>query len=148
TPTREGTFSTIRRSRAASWAAEARGGSPGAAGGRETRRGNGLNDLVFFIDNALIAGLIIGAIYALGAIGVTLVFGILRFAHFAHGDMMTMGAFISLIIAFLLKASRFHSPLALVFIGMFPAMVLTAAIAIGLDKFFYKPLREAGARPV
>ena len=107
-----------------------------------------MNDLVFFIDNALIAGLIIGAIYALGAIGVTLVFGILRFAHFAHGDMMTMGAFISLIVAWLLQASGFHSPLALVFIGMFPAMVLTALIAIGLDKLFYKPLRDAGARPV
>ncbi len=107
-----------------------------------------MNDLVFFIDNALISGLIIGAIYALGAIGVTLVFGILRFAHFAHGDMMTMGAFISLIIASLLQASGFHSALALVFIGMFPAMVLTALVAIGFDKLFYKPLREAGARPV
>jgi branched-chain amino acid transport system permease protein len=107
-----------------------------------------LNELVFFIDNGLVAGLIIGAIYALGAIGVTLIFGILRFAHFAHGDMMTMGAFISLIIAFLLQAAGFHSPLALVFLGMFPAMVITAAIAIGFDKIFYKPLREAGARPI
>ena len=107
-----------------------------------------MNELVFFIDNALISGLIIGAIYALGAIGVTLVFGILRFAHFAHGDVMTMGAFISLIIAWLLQASGFHSPLALAFIGLFPAMVLTALAAIGLDKLFYKPLRDAGARPV
>jgi branched-chain amino acid transport system permease protein len=107
-----------------------------------------LNELVFFVDNGLIAGLIIGAIYALGAIGVTLIFGILRFAHFAHGDMMTMGAFISLIIAFLLKAAGIHSIFALVFIGMFPAMIITAAIAIGFDKVFYKPLREAGARPI
>jgi len=107
-----------------------------------------LNELVFFIDNAIVAGLIIGAIYALGAIGVTLIFGILRFAHFAHGDMMTLGAFIALIFAFLLKAAGMPIGPAYVFLGMFPAMAVTALIAIGLDKVFYKPLREAGARPV
>ena len=49
--------------------------------------------LVFFINKVLIAVTVLGSIYALGAIGVTLIFGILRFAHFAHGDMMTLGAF-------------------------------------------------------
>ncbi|MGN6549951.1 MAG: branched-chain amino acid ABC transporter permease [Pararhizobium sp.] len=107
-----------------------------------------MNALVFFIDKGLVAGLIIGAIYALGAIGVTLVFGILRFAHFAHGDMMTLGALIALVLAVLMQAAGFHSPLALVFVAMFPAMILTALIAIGFDKLFYKPLREAGAQPV
>ena len=47
--------------------------------------------LVFFINKVVISGTVIGSIYALGAVGVTLVFGILRFAHFAHGDMMTLG---------------------------------------------------------
>ncbi|TPW26613.1 branched-chain amino acid ABC transporter permease [Pararhizobium mangrovi] len=107
-----------------------------------------MNALVFFFDNAILSGLIIGAIYALGAIGVTLIFGILRFAHFAHGDMMTMGAFLSLIFAVLLQSMGIHSPIALAFFGMFPAMAATALIAILFDKLFYKPLRDAGARPV
>jgi branched-chain amino acid transport system permease protein len=52
-----------------------------------------MDELIFFINKVLISGTVIGSIYALGAVGVTLVFGILRFAHFAHGDMMTLGAF-------------------------------------------------------
>ncbi|HTN96144.1 MAG TPA: branched-chain amino acid ABC transporter permease, partial [Nordella sp.] len=42
-----------------------------------------------FINFYLIPGLALGSIYALGAIGISMIFGILRFAHFAHGDVMT-----------------------------------------------------------
>ena len=48
-----------------------------------------INEFVFFINKGLIAGLIIGSVYALGAVGVTLISGILRFSHFAawrHDD--------------------------------------------------------------
>ncbi len=54
-----------------------------------------MNELIFFFNKVIISGMVLGSIYALGAIGITLIFGILRFAHFAHGDMMTMGAFIT-----------------------------------------------------
>ena len=64
-----------------------------------------MNELIFFINKVLIAGVVLGSIYALGAIGVTLIFGILRFAHFAHGDMMTMGAFIAFLLAALLPGA-------------------------------------------
>ena len=57
-----------------------------------------MNELIFFFNNVLIAGVVLGSIYALGAIGITLIFGILRFAHFAHGDMMTLGGFIALLL--------------------------------------------------
>ena len=49
-----------------------------------------------FINFHLVPGIVLGSVYAVGAIGITLVFGILRFAHFAHGDMATLGAFIAL----------------------------------------------------
>ena len=49
-----------------------------------------------FINFYFIPGLVLGAIYTLGAIGVSLLFGILRFAHFAHGDLMTLGAYLAL----------------------------------------------------
>ena len=55
-----------------------------------------MNELIFFVNKVLISGAAIGSVYAMGAIGVTLIFGILRFAHFAHGDMMTLGAFLRL----------------------------------------------------
>ena len=44
----------------------------------------------------LIYGVVLGGIITLGAIGVSLVFSILRFAHFAHGDLMTLGAYFAL----------------------------------------------------
>lgn len=57
-----------------------------------------MNELVFFINNVVIAGSVSGSIYAMGAVGVTLIFSIMRFAHFAHGDMMTFGAFMVLLL--------------------------------------------------
>ncbi|MBW8639972.1 branched-chain amino acid ABC transporter permease [Hoeflea sp. WL0058] len=107
-----------------------------------------MNDLVFFINKGLLSGMIIGSIYAMGAIGVTMIFGILRFAHFAHGDMMTLGAFVTLIIAALLASAGVVLPCPIAFAAIIPAMAVTAVLAIGLDRIFYKPLRNAGARPV
>src|SRR3546814_2218519 len=53
-------------------------------------------DLLSFINFYLVPGIVLGAIYALGAIGITLVFSVLRFAHLAHGDLATLGAFLVL----------------------------------------------------
>ena len=86
-----------------------------------------------FVNFYLIPGLILGSIYALGAIGVSLLFGILRFAHFAHGDLMTLGASLALTLVLALGWPAMAAlPL---------AMVATAAIAIGIDRAFYKPFR-------
>jgi branched-chain amino acid transport system permease protein len=107
-----------------------------------------LAEFVFFLNKAVLSGLIIGSIYALGAIGLTLIFGILRFAHIAHGDVMTVGAFFTLALAGILSAMGFSSPIPLVLITLIPAMALTAAFSIGLDRIFYKPLRDRGSQPI
>lgn len=92
--------------------------------------------MLAFINFYLIPGLILGSIYALGAIGVSMIFGILRFAHFAHGDMMTVGAYCALTLVVLLGISPW---LALPF-----AIAATAIVGLSIDKVFYRPLR---ARP-
>lgn len=107
-----------------------------------------MNELIFFINFVLISGAVIGSIYAIGAIGVTLIFGILRFAHFAHADMMTMGTFLVLILTALFPAVGPAIGLPTAFVMMPVAMAATAVIAIGLDKAFYKPLRENNVKPV
>lgn len=107
-----------------------------------------MDELIFFINRVLISGTVLGSIYALGAIGVTLVFGILRFAHFAHGDMMTMGAFVAFVLASTFAAMGIVAPLPMAFVVMPLAMVVTAIIALGIDKGFYAPLRARGAKPV
>ena len=107
-----------------------------------------MDQLIFFINKVLVSGTVLGSIYALGAIGVTLIFGILRFAHFAHGDMMTMGGFIAFMLAALCAAAGISGPVPTGFIVLPVAMALTAIIALGLDKAFYAPLRKRGAKPV
>jgi branched-chain amino acid transport system permease protein len=87
-----------------------------------------------FVGFYLIPGLVTGSIYALGAIGVSLLFGILRFAHFAHGDVMTLGAYLALSVVWWLGWPALAAiPLAAVAAGL---------IAVGLDRAFYKPFRR------
>lgn len=87
-----------------------------------------------FINFYLIPGITLGSIYALGAVGVSMIFGILRFAHFAHGDLMTVGAYLALGLVWVLDVSALAA--------MPIAMAGTALVALLLDKLFYKPLRE------
>jgi len=107
-----------------------------------------VNELVFFINNVIISGSVTGSIYAIGAVGVTLIFSIMRFAHFAHADMMTFGAFMVLLLtaAFPAAGASFGVPTALVMLPL--AMVITAVLAVGIDKVFYKPLRAHGVKPI
>lgn len=107
-----------------------------------------MNELIFFINKVLISGAAIGSVYAMGAIGVTLVFSILRFAHFAHGDMMTMGAFFAFALTSLFPQAGQLFGLPTGFVMLPFAMLLTAIVAVFLDKTFYKPLREHNISPV
>jgi branched-chain amino acid transport system permease protein len=107
-----------------------------------------MSELVFFFNHAVMGGLVISSIYAMGAIGVTLVFGILRFAHFAHAEMMTAGALFALVLAIAAPGVDYATGLPAAFVLLPVAMAMTALMAIGLDRAFYRPLREAQVRPV
>jgi len=107
-----------------------------------------MTELIFFINQVVIAGVVLGSIYALGGIGITLIFGILRFAHFAHGDMMTMGAFVAFLLALAAAALGIVTPVPTGFLVLPIAMVIAAGLALGIDKAFYAPLRARGAKPV
>jgi branched-subunit amino acid ABC-type transport system permease component len=87
-----------------------------------------------FVNFYLIPGLVLGSIYALGAIGVSMLFGILRFAHFAHGDLMTLGGYFALTLVLRLG----WSPLA----ALPLAALLAALVAIAIDRLFYRPFRS------
>ena len=87
-----------------------------------------------FVNFYLFPALTIGSIYALGAVGISMIFGILRFAHFAHGDLMTLGAYGSMAASALMPVN----PLLLIPFGM----ALTIFSALFVDRFFYRPLRD------
>ena len=88
-----------------------------------------------FINFYLIPGLVLGSIYALGAIGITMTFGILRFANFAHGETMTLGVYFTWS---LVQFTDIH-PLLLLPVSM----VLTVGCVLLIDRGFYKPLRNS-----
>ncbi len=88
-----------------------------------------------FINFYLIPGLVLGSIYALGAVGITLTFGILRFANFAHGEIMTLGVYFTWT---LMQITPLHPLMVLPF-----SMVLTVLATLGIDRIFYKPFRAA-----
>lgn len=86
----------------------------------------------------IVYGLISGSILALGAIGLTLLYGILNFANFAHGDLMALGAYLALF---------FKVGLALpMWLAFLLAMLCTGVLGVCLDRVWFRPLRQRGAR--
>ena len=91
----------------------------------------------------LINGLAQGSIYALIALGYTMVFGVLRFINFAHGDVYMLGAFAGLYTAPKLLAAFGGGPS---FAGatavLLAAMLICALIGIIIERLCYRPLRD------
>lgn len=89
-----------------------------------------------------INGLALGSIYALIALGYTMVFGVLQLINFAHGDIFMMGSFVGLyFIRFVIpnaEPSIFTAIMVLL-----AAMVGSAIIGVIIEKFAYRPLRKA-----
>ncbi len=84
-----------------------------------------------------LVGLSTGSVYALGAIGLTLVYGILKLVNFAHGDFLTFGAYT----AFLVNVT-WGLPLVL---GIAFAMVATAALGVLFERAMWAPMRARRA---
>lgn len=101
-------------------------------------------------------GIVHGSIIALGAIGLTLIYGILGFANFAHGDLMTAGAYLALFLVTGLFSwigipDTTFGPLSfgLRMALAFPiSMITVSAIAIFLDRVIYRKLRRKGSSAV
>ena len=94
-----------------------------------------LNALVLISNYVLIPAISYGSQLALGAVGVTLVFGILRFANFAHGEMMAFGCMATIFITWWFQSMGISS-------GVFPtallalpfAILITALLAVAIDR--------------
>ena len=100
--------------------------------------------VVFF--QQLINGLSLGGIYALIALGYTMVYGIIELINFAHGDVYTLGTFFSLAILGLLGvASAVHGPAlyGIVLLTMLSAMLLCGLTGVLIERLAYRRLRNA-----
>ncbi len=95
----------------------------------------------YFIE-LLFSGLSRGAIYALIALGYTMVYGIIGLINFAHGEIYMIGAFTSFIIATILTILGFPG-LAIILLAGLAAVIWSASYGYTIEKVAYKPLRHA-----
>ena len=83
----------------------------------------------------ILNGIIAGSIYALFAVGLTMVYGVFRFINFAHGELIALGAYLTL----LFTQTLFSLP---IYYAVLPALVLTIAIGLAQERYVYRPLRH------
>ncbi len=91
-------------------------------------------DILTFMQQ-MVNGFSLGSMYALIAIGYTMVYGVLRLINFAHGDIMMVGAFLGYTFM-----AVFDLPFS---VTVFLAVTISALFGMFMDKIAYKPLREA-----
>ncbi|NUQ00892.1 MAG: branched-chain amino acid ABC transporter permease, partial [Armatimonadetes bacterium] len=87
----------------------------------------------------LLNGLFLGSIYALIALGYTMVYGVLKLINFAHGEVFMVGAYLAFFILTVLQ----NSPTLAIIAALLLAMVLCALLGLTIERTAYKPLRRA-----
>lgn len=100
-----------------------------------------LSDPVYFLE-LFLGGLTRGSIYALIALGYTMVYGIIQLINFAHGEIYMIGAMTALIVASVLGLWGWNSAVILILAFVF-AIVYSCAYGFTVEKIAYKPLRTA-----
>jgi len=108
-----------------------------------------LNALTLFANFVLIPGVAYGSQLALGALGITLLYGILRFGNFAHGDTMAFGTMTVILVTWYFQSIGISfGPLPTALLALPFGIALTALFLILSDKLVYKHYREVKAPPI
>lgn len=90
----------------------------------------------------IVNGLVVGSVYALVALGYTMVYGILQLINFAHGEIVMIGALVALFVTNALVAAGLSPAFALI-IAILAAMVVCAIVGVSVERIAYRPLRNA-----
>ena len=108
-----------------------------------------LNALVLLSNFVLIPAISYGSQLALGALGVTLIYGILRFSNFAHGDTMAFGAMFTILFTWLLQSWGISiAPLPTALLAMPFGIIVCIGLVLGTDRAVYQFYRQQKAAPV
>ncbi len=108
-----------------------------------------LNALVALLNFVVIPATAYGSQLALGALGVTLIYGILRFSNFAHGDTMAFGAMITILVTWGMQGAGISfGPLPTALLALPFGILGCIALLLLSDRFVYKFYREQKAKPV
>ena len=108
-----------------------------------------LNALAAFLNFVFVPAVAYGAQLALGALGVTLIYGILRFSNFAHGDTMAFGTAITILVTWGLQGAGIGlGPLPTALLALPVGIAMTAALVLATDRAVYRFYRRRKASPV
>src|SRR5258708_9820870 len=101
-----------------------------------------MQQLLAQVPQQIINGLTLGSVYALIALGYSMVYGILQLLNFAHGDVYMVGAFIGFgVLSALVPQSTPLLPAALIILSMLAAaMIGCGFLGVALERFAYRPL--------
>ena len=108
-----------------------------------------LNALVAFLNFIVVPGLAYGSQLALGALGITLIFSVLRFSNFAHGDTMAFGtAFVILFTWWFQSMGITAGPLPTALLALPLGILVTIAMVLATDRVVYRFYRKQRAKPI
>lgn len=108
-----------------------------------------LNAFVALANFVLVPATAYGAQLALGALGVTLIYGILRFSNFAHGDTMAFGAMVTILVTWALQETGVSlGPLPTALLALPVGIAATGVLLIGTDRVIYRFYRTQKAKPI
>jgi branched-chain amino acid transport system permease protein len=108
-----------------------------------------LNAIVALTNFVLIPAIAYGSLLALGALGVTLIYGILRFSNFAHGDTMAFGAMVTILVTWWFQSMGWHlGPLPTALIALPFGILATSAMVLATDRVVYRFYRRVKAKPI
>ena len=107
------------------------------------------NAFVVLLNFLIIPGLAYGSQLALGALGVTIIYSVLRFSNFAHGEAMSFGAMFTILTTWLFQSWGWHlGPLPTAIIALPVGCLVTVIFLLGTDKLVYQFYRKQKAAPV
>jgi branched-chain amino acid transport system permease protein len=108
-----------------------------------------LNAFITLANYVLVPGIAYGSQLALGALGVTLVYGVLRFSNFAHGDTMAFGTMVTILFTWWFQSMGLHlGPLPTGLIALPFGILGCMALLLTTDRLVYKFYRQQKAKPV
>ena len=108
-----------------------------------------LNAIVALLNFVIIPGVAYGSQLALGALGVTLIFGVLRFSNFAHGDTMAFGTAIVIMFTWLFQSWGItFGPLPTALLALPFGIAVTSALVLATDRGIYRFYRKQKAAPI
>lgn len=96
-------------------------------------------------------GVMLGGVIALGSIGLTLVYGVLKFPNFSHGALVTLGAYVAFVVLALLPETPALRPFSFgweLLVALLAAMPVVGLVSIAVDRVMYRRLRRSNAHLV